>query len=110
MPTRAQDKCDLNVRTLWQRNHELGTIEKLVFTSEVGADVPAYLCLPRHGKPPYPVFICLQGHTTGMHHSIGVMRDDESVPMGEVPGDRDFGLGCMRRGVAALCIEQRSFR
>jgi dienelactone hydrolase len=27
----------------------------------------------------------------------------------DVPGDRDFALGCMARGIAALCIEQRSF-
>lgn len=103
-----RDPAPLNVRTLWRREHELGTIEKLVFTSEVGADVPAYLCLPRDHKPPHPVFICLQGHSTGMHNSIAVDRDDNSVPI-EVKGDRDFGLGCLRRGVAALCIEQRSF-
>lgn len=108
MPS-ENEKCDLNLRSLWQREHELGTIEKLVFTSEPGADVPAYLCLPRNVKPPYPVFICLQGHSSGMHNSIGVTQEDESVPMDEVPGDRDFGLGCLRRGVAALCIEQRAF-
>ena len=105
----ADQRCDLNVRTLWRREHELGTIEKLVYTSEPGADVPAYLCLPRDVKPPYPVFICVQGHSTGMHNSIGVTQEDESVPMSEIPGDRDFGLGCMRRGIAALCIEQRAF-
>jgi len=27
----------------------------------------------------------------------------------EVEGDRDFAISCMKRGVAALCIEQRSF-
>ncbi|HEX7010535.1 MAG TPA: alpha/beta hydrolase family protein [Phycisphaeraceae bacterium] len=101
-------KTPLNVRTLWTREHELGTIEKLVFTSEPDADVPAYLCLPRGVEPPYPVFICLQGHSTGMHNSIGVALEDETQTI-QVEGDRDFGLGCMRRGVAALCIEQRSF-
>ena len=43
-----------------------------------------------------------------MHNSIAVARDDNSEPI-EVPGDRDFGLGCMKRGIGALCIEQRSF-
>jgi dipeptidyl aminopeptidase/acylaminoacyl peptidase len=42
-----------------------------------------------------------------MHNSIGVQQDDETQAM-EVEGDRDFALGCMRRGIAALCIEQRS--
>ena len=55
--------------------------------------------------------ICLQGHTTGMHHSIAVDREDEtkSIKEKEAKKDNDFALGCMRRGVAALCVEQRAF-
>jgi dienelactone hydrolase len=98
----------LRVRSLWQRETELGRIEKIVFRAEPGVDVPAYLCLPRDAAPPYRVFICLQGHTTGMHNSIAVAYEDETQSI-EPEGDRDFGLGCMRRGIAALCIEQRSF-
>ena len=98
----------LDVRTLWKRRHPLGTIEKIVFTSEPYSDVMAYVCLPATVAPPYSFFVCLQGHSTGAHKSIAVDRDDNSVPI-DVEGDRDFGLGCMERGVAALCIEQRSF-
>ena len=43
-----------------------------------------------------------------MHNSIAVARDNNKKKI-KVEGDRDFGLGCMRRGIAALCIEQRSF-
>ena len=43
-----------------------------------------------------------------MHNSIAVQREDETKLL-KVEGDRDFGLECMRRGIAALCIEQRSF-
>lgn len=103
-----REKCDLRPRRLWLRKHPLGTIEKVAFTSESHADVTAYVCLPDNATPPYPFFICLQGHTSGMHHSIGVQQEDETKPL-EIAGDRDFGLGCMRRGIAALCIEQRSF-
>jgi dienelactone hydrolase len=101
-------KVPLNIRKIWQREHPLGLIEKIIFTSEPYADVPAYVCLPKTARPPYPFMICLQGHTTGMHVSIGVEREDETQAM-DVPGDRDFALGCMARGIAALCIEQRSF-
>ena len=94
-------------RTLWEREHPLGTVRKLVFTSEVGADVPAYLCLP-HGPGPHPCMIALQGHTTGMHVSLGVQQDDEQTPIAAA-GDRAFGPQCMARGVAAFCMEQRSF-
>lgn len=102
------ERPPLNVRSLWTREHELGSIEKIVFTAEPHADVPAYLCLPKSAEPPYTPTICLQGHSTGMHNSIAVDFDDETQPI-EVAGDRDFGLGAMRRGVAALCIEQRYF-
>ena len=98
----------LEVRTLWRREHPLGIIEKLVFRAEPGVDVPAYLCLPRTARPPHTVFICLQGHSTGMHNSIAVTYDDESKAI-PTEGDRDFGIGCMARGIVALCLEQRSF-
>ncbi len=101
-------RCPLSPRQLWHRQHPLGTIEKVVFTSEPYADVVGYLCLPSNGSAPYPVMICLQGHNTGMHISIGVQADDEITPI-PTRGDRDFALGCMRRGWAALCLEQRSF-
>lgn len=103
-----RDKTPLNVRTLWKRPLGPGTVEKLVFTSEPGSDVVGYLCLPAAGERPPAVFICLQGHSTGMHLSIGVSAEDEVTPV-SVQGDRDFAIGCMERGVAALCIEQRGF-
>ena len=103
-----KERCPLRPRRLWQREHPLGAIEKIAFTSEPYADVVAYVCLPRNAKPPYTFMICLQGHSTGMHNSIAVQREDETKP-NKVEGDRDFALGCMSRGIAALCIEQRSF-
>lgn len=106
MPAEA---CPLRPRKLWWQGHELGTIEKVAFTTEPGSDTVAYFCLPHQPitNPP-PVFICLQGHSTGMHNSIGRSTD---TPPGakDVEGDRDFALHCMRHGVAALCIEQRGF-
>src|SRR5690349_560769 len=46
-------------RTIWRRRHTLGWIEKVVFTAERGADVPAYFCTPHGTRPPYAVAICL---------------------------------------------------
>jgi dienelactone hydrolase len=103
-----EERVPLRPKTLWKREVPLGIIEKTAFTSEPGADVVGYVCLPHGVKPPYTFMICLQGHTTGMHNSIAVERDDNAQPL-PVEGDRDFGLGCMRRGMAALCLEQRSF-
>ena len=103
-----KERVPLKPRTLWTQQQELGTIEKVVFTSEPCADVLAYVCLPKNLNPPYNFVICLQGHSSGMHNSIGVMLDDETQPK-VIEGDRDFAIGCMKRGIAALCIEQRSF-
>ncbi|MFH1615885.1 MAG: alpha/beta hydrolase family protein [Planctomycetota bacterium] len=101
-------RVPLNVRSIWKHDHRLGSIEKVAFCSELFSDIVAYVCLPKKTEVPYRFMICLQGHTTGMHFSIAVQRENETKPM-RVPGDRDFAIGCMRRGFAALCIEQRSF-
>jgi dienelactone hydrolase len=98
----------LNVRSFWKREVPDGSIEKIQFTAEPGADVPAYVCLPKSGVAPQTWAICVQGHSTGMHKSIAVDREDNTKPI-VVEGDRDFGLGCIKRGVAALCLEQRAF-
>jgi dienelactone hydrolase len=103
-----EKRCALRPRRIWRRTHPLGSIEKIVFTSEPYSDVTAYVCLPKAVQTPYTFMICLQGHSTGMHNSIAVQREDEEKSM-RVEGDRDFALWCMRNGLAALCIEQRSF-
>lgn len=103
-----QQKCSLNAQTLWKKNNEYGSIEKVIFASEPFSDIPAYVCIPKNCKPPYTFVICLQGHTSGMHHSIA-RQCDEKTPSDEKSSDHDFAIGCLKRGLAAICIEQRSF-
>ncbi|MFW6597480.1 alpha/beta hydrolase family protein [Propionibacteriaceae bacterium Y2011] len=102
----------LEARTEWRLDTTWGTVERIRFHAEPGADVVGYLCLPRSGPDPasgaYPVMICLQGHSSGAHNSIGRAYHDESTVI-DVPGDRDFAVEACRRGYAALCLEQRSF-
>ncbi len=93
-------------KSIWRRVTELGTIEKMEFSPEEGEKACFYVCLPANASKPYKTFICLQGHSTGMHTSIAVKWSDEITPL-DVAGDRDFALGCMRRGIAAFCLEQR---
>jgi dienelactone hydrolase len=101
-----EQRAPLRPRTIWKRELALGSVEKLCFTAEKHADVPAYLCLPREAKPPYSFMICLQGHTTGMHCSLGLSKDERRRVRAN--GDRDYALQALRSGMAALCIEQRS--
>jgi len=104
----GRKRCALKVRSLWKRRTRLGTIEKIVFTAEPKSDVPAYVCLPSNAAPPYNWFICVQGHSTGMHNSIAVDFKTNTRRI-KVEGEQDFAIGCMERGIAALCIEQRAF-
>jgi len=104
----AQQRAPLRVKRLWRREHELGTIEQIRFTTEPGCEATAFVCLPRSAPTEPPWMICLQGHSSGAHNSIAVERDDPTRTI-EVEGDRDFGLQCMQRGIAALCLEQRAF-
>lgn len=82
---------------LWERDMGLGRISKISFFPEPGEQAFAYLCLPHGCKKPYPAFICLHGHGTGMHWSLGVKWEDEATPL-PMENDRDFALGCLRRG------------
>ncbi len=69
--------------------------------------VPAHLLLPKNaaGKK-LPCVICLQGHSTGMHISMGrpIYEGDEATING---GDRDYALQAVAEGYIAVVMEQR---
>ena len=101
------ERIPLSPKILWQRKVENGTITKIVLQSEKNYDLPIYLCIP-DGKGPFPVWICVQGHGTGMHASISVKWQDEKTFKYD-NGDRDFAVQCLAKGYAAVCVEQRAF-
>ncbi len=80
---------------------------RFTFKSEENYRVPCHLLLPNGIEKP-PVMICLQGHSNGMHISIGVAKfeSDENTIKG---GDRDFCLRAVKEGFAAIALEQRNF-
>ena len=78
------------------------------YASEPLADVCCHLLLPLEYEGKLPLVICLQGHTKGCHISLGRPKyegDEEKIK----EGDRDFGIQIVRRGHAALVMEQRAF-
>ncbi len=86
-----------------------GTVVRVdIVDRRVPVTVPCLLGLPRGGGSSLPLMVCLQGHSDGMHVSMGVAADDLSVDE-PVPGDRDLARQCMSRGIVALCVEQRGF-
>ena len=76
------------------------------FFSEENVSVPCHLLIPADAAEPLPVVICLQGHSTGMHISLGRPKypGDEQDIHG---GDRDFAVRTVREGLCALTLEQR---
>jgi hypothetical protein len=79
---------------------------RLSLTTEPGYEALMHLLLPKGVSRP-PVVICLQGHSTGMHISLGRPRSPKDEE--DVAGDRDYALQAVRNGFAALTVEQRGF-
>ena len=99
--------CAPDVQIEWEREEAAFTEIRFSFCSEPDYRVPCHLLLP-HTVRHAGVMICLQGHSTGMHISLGRVRfdGDEKTIQG---GDRDFALQCVRRGLCAVTLEQRGF-
>ena len=81
---------------------------RFLFESEPDFWVPAHLIYPKHFEGKLPLVICLQGHSPGMHISLGRKPYPSREPI-TVEGDRDFCIQAVRRGYAALALEQRGF-
>lgn len=90
----------------WEETRDNYTISRFVIKKYDGDQIPGYLLKPLRSKPPYPVMICLQGHSPGMHISIGAFHNENEAakyPM------RDLAIQAVNNGWAALVIEQKGF-
>ncbi len=104
---RAEDE---NFRIEWTWEEDPACTEiRVLFASEPDVDVVCHLLLPGNApREKLPLVICLQGHSKGMHISLGrpIYEGDEDKI---INGDRDFARQIAARGQAALAIEQRGF-
>ncbi len=102
-------ECERDFNICFTEKHEKFTEIRFTFHSEEGEYVPGHLWLPEEADDErLPVMICLQGHSTGMHISMGRARfegDENSFNN----GDRDFMRQCIDMGFACVCIDQRCF-
>lgn len=103
----AKNACPLDVQIEETIECDGYTRIRYTFESEKGAYVPCYLLIPHNRKEEkLPVCVCLQGHTTGFHNSLGVVkyeRDKDCL----ANDDSAFGLLAVKYGFIALCVEQR---
>lgn len=67
--------------------------------------VPCHMLLPKNRKAgeKLPTVICLQGHSSGMHISLGRKK----FPKDDCGGDRDFAIQAVSRGYIAVAMDQR---
>lgn len=97
--------CDPQMTIVSQTEKESYTQIRFSFQSEPGYEVPGYVLLPRTGRTPFPVMICLQGHSTGMHISLGEEKFDGDAAL--LSGERNFAQIAVEYGYCAVVIEQR---
>lgn len=88
-----------------EQEHKTCIERRFIFRSTDNETVPCHLLVPKAVPKPCPVVICLQGHSKGMHISLGRPRFKDDLD--SIAGGRDFALQAVQRGYAALTIEQR---
>ena len=99
-------KTDLDVTIEYEQKTQDATEIRFTYQSEAGYRVPCHMLLPDGIQKP-PVMICLQGHSKGMHISMGKPKyegDENSIK-----GGRDFCVQAVKEGFAAIALEQRNF-
>lgn len=75
------------------------------FQSEEGYFVPCNLLIPAGAQNALPTAICLQGHSTGKHISIGVAKFENDA--NTIAGGRDFAVRAVKEGCCAIAMDQR---
>ena len=75
------------------------------YQSEPGYFVPCHMLIPHGEVKKRPAVICMQGHSKGMHITLGRTKYEGEV----VAGDRDFAIRAIKEGYVAIALEQRNF-
>ncbi|MBQ7638592.1 MAG: hypothetical protein IJS90_06810 [Clostridia bacterium] len=100
------ETCELNFKTEYEREKDGYTETRFTFDTEPGYTSLCVMLKPKAASKGF--MICLQGHSTGMHNSLGIKLDE---PDARDPrdGDRDFAIQAVKRGYTAMALEQRCF-
>ena len=101
----ANNACPLHYEIESVEQKEGYTQTRFVFESEKDCFVPCYLLIPDTGKDKYPLAITMQGHSTGFHNSVGIVKFEKDAEYQNTRGK--FAIQAVERGFAALAIEQR---
>jgi dienelactone hydrolase len=100
----------LNPRLIEVRQRDGYRVEHIVFTSEVGVDVPAFVLIPDGVSPsrPAPAVLCLQGMVPGGKNELtGETEGDPAAEAGIALYRDDFARQFAREGYITLSIDMR---
>ncbi len=99
---------NMNFTVEYVKEEEEYTEYRFTLESEKGYIFPTVLRRPKGRVGKLPAIICLQGHSTGFHISLGnpiYAGDEEDISH----GDRDFAVRAVKEGYVAVAVEQRNF-
>ena len=100
-------KVEPSLKIEFERKIEGAKEIRFTFESEEGYRIPFHFWIPDGVEKP-PVMICLQGHTMGMHISLGRVKYE--YDKGTLANsDSDFCVRAIKEGFAAIAMEQRNF-
>ena len=99
-------QVDPDYRVEWERETDDYREIRFTYATEANFRAVAHILIPKEGEAPFVPVICLQGHSKGMHISLGrpKFEGDEKTIKG---GDRDFAIRAVKEGCAAIALEQR---
>jgi len=101
------EKCESDLQIEYVHEEENYTDTRFVFQVEEGLYAPCHLLMPKNAEGKLPVIICLQGHTTGMHVSLGKPQYERDSQMLASCSERALAVEVVKRGYAAIALEQR---
>lgn len=99
------EKCGDCFQIEYEENREGYKEIRFTFESEKGYRVPCHLLIPDKCAENKATVICLQGHSNGMHISLGTPKYDGDTEC--IADGRDFALQAVANGYYALAVEQQ---
>ena len=97
--------CDINFRILKEEECEKYKRISFEYQSEPGHYVPCTLLVPNKLDKPTAGVICVQGHTTGAHISLGISKFEQDEVF--LSDGSDFAVRAVEEGFCAIAVEQR---
>lgn len=102
LPLSKPDNDGFSVKSVSEKDGL--TYTYFTFESEPDYTVPCCIVKKKEAAKA-PLAICLQGHSTGMHISLGECKYDTDAA--SIAGGRDIAVRAAKEGMIALALEQR---